>query len=326
MPILITGGTGAVGPQLVRQILAQGHEVRVLSRQKLPASMPPLTHLTHIAADICDSAALINAMRGADAVYHLAATIHNPNPTKSDAYIRVNVEGTRAVVGAAVTAGVRRVVFFSSISVYGNSQAQADWLTEDAPLHPDTWYGETKAHAEQIVLAEHRIERVVLRVATVYGPRIKGNYASLVKAIKRGVFVPIGPGTNRRTLVAVEDVARGAILAATHPQANGQIYNLTDGTVHTFNDIVNAIYTALGKRSPISGWHVPLGTIKLAAWATELVFGAAGKRSPIHRGRVEKLVEDMAVSGAKIQYELGFCPQVTNLVEGWRKALIYENP
>lgn len=314
---LVTGGTGAVGPELVQQLTAQGQDVRVLARH-LPAI--PLPKVDYVRGDICDAEALRLASVGVDTVYHLVAAIHNPNPSKPDEYHRVNVEGTRLLVNAAVTAGVRRFVCFSTISVYGHSGGQAEWLTEQSPLHPDTWYGETKAHAEQIVLAARGMESVVLRLAAVYGSRMKGNYASLVRMAQQGLFVPIGPGNNRRTLIATHDAAAGAILAATHPQAVGQIYNLTDGNVHTFAEIVQAVYAAWGRSAP--RWHIPLRPVRWAAGLSELAFALVGKRSPIHRGRVDKLIEDMAVDGTKIQRELGFVPQITDLNEGWRKALM----
>lgn len=293
--------------------------MRVLARRPPTHPLPAVEYVT---GDICDVAALHRAAAGAETIYHLVAAIHNPNPSKPDEYHRVNVEGTRLLVNAALASGARRFVFFSTVSVYGNSAGRAEWLTEASPLHPDTWYGETKAHAEQIVLAARGIERVVLRVAAVYGPRLKGNYASLVRMARRGLFIPIGPGQNRRTLIATHDAAAGAILAAAHPAADGQIYNLTDGSVHTFAEIVQAVYAACQRPAP--RWHIPLRPVRWAARLSELAFGLAGKRSPIHRGRVDKLIEDMAVSGAKIQHDLGFRPAITDLREGWMRAVSRE--
>src|SRR5690606_37394785 len=134
---------------------------------------------------------------------------------------RINVTGTSVVVQAAVAEGVQRLVLLSTIAVYGKGRRQV--IDETWTPTPDTLYGETKLAAEQIALAARRPDgsplATVLRAAAVYGPRIKGNYRTLIEAIDRRRFVPIGPGTSRRTLVFDEDLAAAIELALTHDRA-----------------------------------------------------------------------------------------------------------
>ena len=135
-------------------------------------------------------------MRGVDAVVHMAALLHiiNPPPELREKYERVNIGGTATVVEAAIKAGLKRVVLFSTIAVYGPSDGCV--LNEMSPTHPDTFYAQTKRAAEQIVLnargADGQPLGTVLRVGAVYGSRIKGNYERLTHALARHRFIPNG--------------------------------------------------------------------------------------------------------------------------------------
>jgi len=322
---LVTGATGAIGYTLVRYLLDMGYQVRVLARRApLPGFFPKCVKV--VVANINDSDALHKATAATDVVFHLAAKLHTNNPAQElhSEYERVNVEGTRRLVEAIQVNGVSCLVFFSTISVYGPSQPGIV-LNENSPLLPQTFYAQTKCRAERIVLAARKKDSneplgVVLRLASVYGPRMKGNYARLVRALHGGWFQPLGSGLNLRTLVYDQDVASAALLAAEHPRAPGQVYNVTDGQIHTFNEILGAICQALGRRLP--RYHLPATPFHRLAGYVEKGLSLIGKPSPMSRSLVEKLLEDVAVRGDKIQRELGFQPQF-DLITGWRQAVPY---
>jgi UDP-glucose 4-epimerase len=313
---LVTGATGAIGQVLVRKLLGQGYQLRVLVRHTLPLNGLPES-VGVFQGDITDSHVLNAAATGADVIFHLAAKLHvnNPTPPLHEEYKRVNVEGTRRLVEAAQRAQVRRLILFSTINVYGPSQP-GQILSENFPLHPDSWYAETKAQGEQIVLSG--LPAVVLRLAAVYGPGMKGNYARLVRALARGLFVPVGNCSNRRTLVHVQDVVTAALLAAQHPAAAGQIYNVTDGHVHTLNEIIAAICQALGRRPPYL--YIPVTMARLPAGLVEDALRIAGRQSPLGRFTIDKFIEDVAVHGDRIQTELGFRPAY-DLEAGWQETI-----
>ena len=252
-----------------------------------------------------------------DVVFHLAAKLHieNPSAELTDEYERVNVNGTRCVVEAASTANINRLIFFSTINVYGAS-THNQIFCEDSALHPDSLYAETKAKAEEIVRTLPA--SVVLRAAAVYGPSMKGNFLRLVGAIRKGWPVLVGDGLNRRTLIHVDDLCRAAILAAEHPLAAGRTFNVTDGSAHTLREVINAISDALGQ--PHSKFRLPGFALRAGAGVIEQSFGMVGKRAPISRATIDKLTEDMAVSGEKIQEQLGFQPN-SNLIDGWRETI-----
>lgn len=320
---LVTGATGVIGPGLVRALLARGHRVRALVRRDVkPGELPAEIEIVN--GDLNDEKALARAVRDVDVGFHLAAKLHvnDPDPSLVDEYRRVNVEGTRQLLAAARSAKVRRVVYFGSICVYGPS-ARGQLLDEESPIAPDTIYAQTKAAAEELVLTARRGDTdepmgVVLRLAAVYGSHMKGNYPRLVSAIRKHRFRHIGSGDNRRTLVHVEDVIQASLLAAEHSTAPGRLFNVTDGSVHTMREIVDAICAALKIKPP--RLSVPELPVRLAAGAAEVVFRIAGRTAPVNRASLNKLLEDVAVSGARLQTELGFQPKVP-LSEGWREAV-----
>ncbi len=321
MQVLVTGATGAVGPRVVEALLAAGHGVRVLVRQPPAPGLLPAT-VEQQPGDITDRAALCRAMTGCAGVIHMAALLHIHTPTAAMArdYETINVGGTINVLQAALDQGVQRVLFFSSISVFGRTCR--GWLTEAATPVPDTLYGATKLAAEAQVLAARRPTGealgVVLRPAAVYGPRVKGNYQRLLQALARRRFLPIGRGENRRTLIYDRDLAAAALLALHHPAAAGRVYHVTDGTAHTLQAIVAAICGALGRRPPCA--YVPIAPVRGAVALLEDGCALAGRRAPIGRATLEKYLAEVTVDGRRIQQELGFVPR-HSLAAGWAEVI-----
>lgn len=325
MNVLVTGASGAVGPALVNILLQKSFAVRIMSRTTPPADLFPET-VQYFQGDICDPHTANRALEGIDIVYHLAAKLHKTDPSRDlqPAYERINVGGTRNLVQAARSLGISRFVFFSTIAVYGPGRG-TEVFDEASSLNPQSLYAFSKCEAEKIVLKARKNDRdeplgTVLRLAAVYGPRMQGNYASVVKAVLNGRFIPVGAGQNRRTIVYDQDAARAAILAASHFRAAGQVFNVTDGRIYALRDILTAICEANGRRKP--KYYVPAGPARLAASLSEFGLHLIGVSSPIQRAYVEKLTEDIAVSGEKIRKQLGFQPRY-NLKQGWKETIQY---
>jgi nucleoside-diphosphate-sugar epimerase len=317
--VLVTGASGAVGPTVVRACLDAGHRVRTLSMDAPNDHFPPGVE-TRV-GDICDRETVASAVAGARVVVHLAALLHH---FKHEAgldrrYERVNVGGTENVVRAAVALDVRRLVFLSTIVVYGHSHGRL--LDETTAPVPDTTYGQTKLTAERLVLSARAGGEpigTVLRSAAVYGARVKGNYRRLAEAIATRRFVPLGRCRNRRTLVHDSDLARAVLLASEHPAAAGGVFNVTDGCIHRLADIIAAIYRAVGRRPPRV--YVPLGPVRAAVAVCEGACRAAGVQAPISRHLLEKYTEDVAVDGSLVGRVLGFRPLV-DLEAGWQRTM-----
>lgn len=318
---LVTGATGALGPIVAEMLHHSGYAVRALCRiSPEPGLLPESTEVR--LGDIAEGEIVRSAATGADIVLHIAALLHIVNPPQNlrCEYERINVGGTANVVAASLEAGVGRLVFFSTTAVYGSGNGRI--FDEDTPPQPDTLYAKTKLRAESFVLQAQRTDGrplgTVLRLAAVYGSRVKGNYRRLLQALARGRFIPIGSGRNRRTLVHEYDVARAALLASRHPAAAGQVFNVTDGNFYTLKEIISAICAALGRRPP--RFPLPAGPVRLTAGIIEQLARLLGRRSPVQRATVDKYLEDVAVEGSRLQRELGFVPQY-DLITGWRETI-----
>lgn len=314
---LVTGASGVIGPSLVQALVHEGARVKVLLRRgDMSSTLPAAAEV--VVGDLGDHGALDRAVAGVDQVFHLAAKLHIDTTDADEAaraeYERVNATATHDLVRLCETHGVRRFVYFSTIGVYGSSRP-GEVFDERSPVHGGSLYTATKLRGEEAALLAP--SPVVLRLAAVYGPRMKGNYRTLARAIQSGLFLRVGNGTNRRTLVHEQDVVAAALLAAEHA-APRSVYNVTDGQIHTVRDILTAIASAAGT-SLLPG-HIPVGPLRFAAGAAESFFHLLGKRSPLRRAMVDKLLEDVAVSGQRLQSELGFVP-VFDLATGWRHAL-----
>jgi len=310
---LVTGATGAIGPGVVNA-LADTFDIRTFTRHSPDPALfrVPVTPFT---GEVSDAEAVRIAASGTRVIVHLAALLHlmNPPSARRPEYERVNVDGTRAVMHAAQAERVPQVIVMSTIAVYGGQSRTL--LDEESPTRPDSFYAETKLAAERVALdaraADGRPLGTVLRSAAVYGPRIKGNYLRLVRALARRRFVPIGRGDNLRTLVFEDDLAAATALAATTPAASGRIYNVSDGTPHRLAEIIAAICAALGRRPP--GWHAPVGPVRAFLRLASVV----DRRLP---RMLDKYLEEIAVDSSRIQRELGFLPS-TGLIEGWKKTV-----
>lgn len=319
--ILITGATGAVGPSVVAAFHDAGYKIRTLSRSVPTTGIFPADVDSKV-GDVTDPLAVQDAMQGVDTVIHMAGLLHINNPPDSmgQEYERINVGGARTVVESAVKADVKQVVFFSTISVYGASDGQV--FDENTHTRPDSLYAQTKLTAEQEVLHTKRADGqsigTVLRLAAVYGRRVKANYLRLAKSLSKGRFLPIGKGLNRRTLIYDKDVANAAVYAAQHPDAAGRIYNVSDGRFHSLNEIVGTICEALGRRP--SKFSVPVSIAQFLASSAESCFSLVGRRSPVTRDMVAKYIEDVAVDASLIQRELGFVPKY-DLLTGWTETI-----
>jgi nucleoside-diphosphate-sugar epimerase len=311
----VTGATGCVARALIPLLLAEGFSVRGLTLTPAPAEADPAVEYT--VGEINDTQLVRRFVAGADYVFHLAALLHIPNPSPAlyCEYQRVNVTGTQTVVAASRSVEVRRLVYISTISVYGSSYP-GQLLTESSPLCPDSVYANTKLTAEGAVLAEKK--GVVLRMAAVYGPHMRGNYRRMLNALRRGFFATVGPGDNRRTLIHEMDAARALLYAATRESGAQRVFNVTDGSVHTLDEIVAAASHAIGRSLPVP--HLPAGALRAIALRSERLCCRLGVTSPVTTSTIAKLTEDVAVSGDAFIRQYDFVPQF-DLAAGWCDAV-----
>ena len=247
------------------------------------------------------------ALTGVDAVVHLAARTHVLRERAVDpetAYRRTNVEGTRALLEAAVRAGVARFVLMSSIKVNGERTTARAFAADQQPA-PEDAYGRTKRDAEAIVLAAREaIEVAVLRAPLVYGPGVKGNFLALLDAVRRERMLPLGAVRNRRSLIYVENLCSALVACLEHPGAAGQVLIASDGEAVSSPDLVRRLAAALGVRARL---------VAAPLWALRLAGTLTGRG-----GAIARLTGSLEVDDAKLR-ALGWAP-VVDLDEGLRRT------
>lgn len=256
--VLVTGGAGFIGSNLVRALLERGDDVRVLDN----FSTGNRGNLEGVDVEVVEGELrsyerVHNAVRGTEVVYHLGALGSVPrsvqDPLTSSA---VNVEGTLNVLLAARDEGVRRVVFSSSSSVYGPQDLLP--VAEGVPADPLSPYGVAKLAAERYCIAFSRVyerfETVVVRYFNVFGPRQspRSVYAAVIPlfitAIAEARPVTInGDGEQRRDFTYVDNVVEGTLLAADTPGVSGRIFNVAASSPASVNEVADTIGRILGK-------------------------------------------------------------------------------
>lgn len=301
--VLVTGAGGFIGRELCRQLTAAGHSLVTLTRT--PGSTAGcLTNelgTPDFSGDVRDRALLERAMDGVRVVYHLAGIAHVDNPDP-ELLQTINVGGTGTVAQAAVEAGVRKVLFFSS-SLAGAAELEKSTATA---------YGHSKYRAEQRLLeltAATSTSAVILRPVNVYGPGMKGNIAAMLSLIRRGLLPPLPRLDTRYSLIGLEDLCRAALLAAASKEADGKTWYVTDGLEYGLNEIEAALYLALGKKKP--GWNSPRLVFLTAALAAGLASKLSGRKGSLGIRTYRNLISDSLFSNRPICEALGFNPQQT---------------
>lgn len=267
-------------------------------------------NLTVIKEDLCEVAKWKAHLKDVYCVIHLAAAVHSrPRTLAEEAeFTRINTVATAALFGACAEMGVSRVLFFSTNSVYPDSEISLD---ENAPIHPQGVYGRSKFDAEreaQDVIKSTGMPICIFRPASVYGARDRGSMKSLVGLCKKGIVPVTGGGGNTKALTYVRDIAGAAACYARHENPfSGQAFNIASGN-YTFIEMLDAIgeaYSLHPKR------------IFLPAFIT----------APFLRGippinMLAVAASSKAVSFEKMEQVLGYSPRYT-LRDGLRDCREY---
>jgi UDP-glucose 4-epimerase len=261
---LVTGGAGFIGSNLVKVLVEHGHDVSVLdnltSGYRDNLALIPQVEL--IEGDVRDAEALARGIAGAEAVFHLAASVGN---ARSIAYpmedADINVMGTLRLLEAARHGGVRKVVFSSSAGIFGELKTLP--IREDHAVEPDSPYGATKLGAEKLCLAYAKLyplECVCLRYFNVYGMHQRydayGNVIPIFahRALRRQPLVIYGDGEQTRDFVNVHDVAMANYQAGMSRGVSGA-FNIASATRVTINDLAARIVELSGEAVSIE--HAP---------------------------------------------------------------------
>lgn len=318
--ILLTGATGFIG-QAVLQRLQQDNSktviaaVRANNHQNLPAEV---LHRSIPSLEKLHTENIAELFKDVSVVIHCAARAHVMQETEEnpiDIYRRINVEGTLNLAQQAAKAGVRRFVFISSIKVNG------EWTTKNQPFqenslpNPQDAYGISKLEAEKALLdlaAQTTMDVVIIRPPLVYGPGVKGNFATMVRWVRRGVPLPFGAIENQRSLIALDNLVDFIVLCANieaTPKASNQIFLISDGEDVSTSDLLRKIAMA---------YNVPVRLLPIPEKFMRTIANILGKKA-----LTDRLFGSLIVDNNHAQTLLGWKP-IISMDEQLKKMAFYD--
>jgi nucleoside-diphosphate-sugar epimerase len=327
MPLnLVTGATGLLGSQLVERLLARGERVRAAVRS-VPA--PPFLQeldVELVTCDLRDPSAVQRAMSGVELVYHCAAPVGDWG--RWEAFYSGTVETTRHVMEACRRCGVGRLLHVSSIAAYGRLRSHGGQAVfdEETPLGRRfrwwDYYGRAKLQAEREVRSLGSLVTVV-RPTWIYGPRDRVILPRLIRALRNRRVALIGSGDNLLNMVYSQDVAEGAILAATSPEAAGETFNLVSEGELTQRQFFALLSDLCG--APPVRYRVPFRLADAVGFVSELAGRATGRTTAPHvsRSGIALLSRPSFFSSEKARSRLGWRQQ-TDMQEGLRRAVEWQ--
>lgn len=313
MNILITGANGFVGSHLSTKLSNLTNvNLTLAARIELSTEFGTFYNVHQINSFTDWSKVLV----GQTVVIHTAARTHVMKDKLNESlfeYQQVNVNGTLNLARQCINAGVRRFIYLSSIKVNGERTSSGKPFKPDDVPYPEDAYGISKYEAEQGLLelgSNSTMEVVIIRPPLVYGPKAKGNFATLIKVLKKKIPLPLGAVNNKRSLVSLDNLVDLIITCIDHSAAANQIFLAGDGDDISTTELLRGITKAMGKKSYLI--PVPYSVLMLAA-------SILGKKAVAQR-----LLCSLQVDISKARDLLGWKPPLT-VDEGLRRCFENKN-
>lgn len=269
-PLIVSGAAGFVGTNLCRYLAGTGRPFRPLPGADVTTGWRPV-------------------LEGGDALVHLLA-----RPSGDAAEQAATLALTESLALQARQVGLRRLVFVSTAKVYGETSPTGHACVETDRPKPVGAYAEGKLAAEVRLREILGAALTIVRVPLVHGPGVKRNFAMLLRAVERGWPLPLARVENRRSLISAASLAHFLVLAAEHPAASGEVFNVADEDVVSTRRLLGALAAAMGR--PDRQWAFP------PSWLDGLL-RAAGRGSI-----ADRLLHDLVLDVSKARLRLGWSP------------------
>lgn len=312
----LVGGAGFIGTRLGKRLLDSGYKVRIVDKVK--GQWPDELYVHGDVTDVC---CLRTALTGCDTIYNLAAE-HRDDVDPPSLYWDVNVKGADNICSIAQELGINRVIFVSSVAVYGLGKAVKD---EGTPPRPFNEYGRSKLCAEQVHIRWQQADPTrrslaIVRPTVVFGEGNRGNVYNLLKLIATGRFIMVGDGKNKKSMAYVENVA--AFLEFVLRLGPGlHLFNYADKPDMEMAQLVNLVRQELGINGrPIL--RIPYVVGYMGGLALDLISRASGRKLPISSIRIRKFCSQTKFDSAKVS-AIGFKPPYT-LIDGLRRTIHFD--
>lgn len=312
MRILVTGATGFVGSAIAETLACDGlNSVVGTSRHDKPQGINGVSFVQ--VGELGPTTNWEQALARVDVVVHSAARVHVMRENREDAleaYRITNSQGSEKLARDAVAAGVRRLIFLSSVKVLGEETRHGLRFAHDSDVQPTDPYAQSKAEAEKALLKIGRttdLEVVIIRPPLVYGPGVGANFQSMMRVVGKGIPLPLNSVQNQRSMVFVDNLVSLVALCCSHAAAAGQTFMVSDCDDFSTPELLRSIGNEMGVPSRL--FSIP-----------EVVLRALGKLIGKSR-EISRLTSSLQVDCTHTTNHLSWAPPVT-LVEGIRKTVL----
>jgi nucleoside-diphosphate-sugar epimerase len=320
---LVTGGTGEIGFEVIRQLRARGVSVRALVRNPAKAAGIAALGAELAAGDLTDRASCLAACAGVSGVFHLGA-LYRETGLPVEQFMRVNRDGVQNIFETAIEQRVPRLIHCSTGGVLGDVKDPPG--RHDSPYSPGDPYQVSKVEGEKLALEFYRsgkISGVIIRPAMVYGPG-DTRHLKLFRAVARQRFLYIGDGRKFVHFIDIRDLARSFLIAMEKSDLNGEIYHIAGERPMLLREACEEIARQAGVPAPKI--RIPALPVQLLGSACEIVCKPFGIKPPIYRRRVDFFTKSRYFDTEKAKLELGFTPaqpfsaEVKDTIEHFRRS------
>ena len=309
--ICITGANGFIGRSLCKALGSSGNYIRGFVRNRnLNKDYSEIEYIT-----VGDIGPMVNwkeHLKGCDCIIHCAGKTLKMNDKNLNLYHTVNTEGTKRLAKQAVEAGVKRLVFLSSVKVNGESTGKTlnnKIFTNKSVLDPKDAYSISKFESEKLlwkISSKTDLEVVVVRLPLVYGKGVKGNLMRLIRLVNSGVPLPLGMDNNQRSMIGIDNLVDLIIRCIDHPDAAGKTFLVSDGEDLSTSDLINHIAFSMHQKPRL--FPFPIFLLKFLSF----IFGK--------QKEIDRLVGSLKVDSSYVKKTLNWTPPVS-VAEGIRRMV-----
>ncbi len=317
MKVLVTGSTGFIGSHLVSALLKKNYKVFCSVRRSSDRAWLKDLDVTFVDADITERESLVPAVSVVDMIFHVGGVT---KAKKESTYYKINADGSRVLyeVCLAHNPNIQKIIHVSSLAAVGPSAPGAPRQESDPP-NPLTYYGKSKLEGERYAVEYMKsLPITIIRPPAVYGPKEK-DILFYFQLMKRHVKPVLGFSEKELSMIYVDDLVDGIVLAAESPKSAGQTYFVDDGRCYTWRQLSQVIQESLDT------WTVPVvipeGLVNGVAYAAEFLSKFSRSPALLNRQKVIELRQRAwTCSSAKIRNDLGFVSRFS-LEDGCRETV-----